>query len=264
MTPSKPAPSKRCEPVRRPRRGRSVSGVRWTCGSVAGQDLLEQPPPFAERLADRSRRRGPAGRRRRTTRGSPPPAGRPATRPGAAAAAARRSRGRRRRTTTSSPSTTQRSGSAARSGVEHLREVAGQGPVVAAAELDLVAVAEHDAAEAVPLRLVEQPGVARHLVDRLGQHGPDGRHHGQAHPGEGQPPARVPSVVVRNRGPAAARPRPGLDQSGRDVDRRAERQASPRPVGRCLVGEADAAVADVGADGRGSLVPWMPTPRRRR
>ena len=38
--------------------------------------------------------------------------------------------------------------------LDELREVAGQRLLVAAAELDVVAVAEHDAAEAVPLRLV--------------------------------------------------------------------------------------------------------------
>ena len=40
--------------------------------------------------------------------------------------------------------------------VDQLGEVAGERPVVARPELELVAVAEHDAAEAVPLRLVEQ------------------------------------------------------------------------------------------------------------
>ena len=57
---------------------------------------------------------------------------------------------------TISPSSTHRSGSAASSGSTQLGEVAGQRLLVAAAELDVVAVAEHDAAEAVPLRLVEQ------------------------------------------------------------------------------------------------------------
>ena len=70
-------------------------------------------------------------------------------------------------TTTISPSTTHRSGSSARSAVDHLGEVAGQRPVVAAAQLDLVAVAEHQAAEPVPLGLEQQPAGPRHLVDAL-------------------------------------------------------------------------------------------------
>jgi hypothetical protein len=41
-------------------------------------------------------------------------------------------------------------------GLHDLGEVAGHRPLVAAGELDLVAVAEHDAAEAVPLGLVQE------------------------------------------------------------------------------------------------------------
>ena len=61
---------------------------------------------------------------------------------------------------TISPSTTQRSGSSALERLDQLREVAGHRPLVAAADLDLVAVAEDDAPEAVPLRLVarRRPG----------------------------------------------------------------------------------------------------------
>ncbi len=69
---------------------------------------------------------------------------------------------------------------------EDLGEVAGEGAVVAAAELDLVAVAEHDAAEPVPLRLEDQPaqlGGVRDPLHRLGEHRPDGWHHGQVHGG---------------------------------------------------------------------------------
>ena len=61
--------------------------------------------------------------------------------------------------TTSSPSTTARSGSASRSGSHDLGEVARERAFVAAAELDVVAVAEDDAPEAVPLRL-ERPAIA--------------------------------------------------------------------------------------------------------
>src|SRR5581483_2596725 len=53
-------------------------------------------------------------------------------------------------------------------------------PLVAAADLDLVAVAEDDRPEAVPLRLVELVG--RDLGDGLGEHGRNRGHHGQVHP----------------------------------------------------------------------------------
>jgi hypothetical protein len=62
-----------------------------------------------------------------------------------------------------------------------LGEVAGHRPLVAAAQLDLVAVAEDDAAEAVPLRLVEEAGAGGHVLHRLGQHRGHRRHHGQVH-----------------------------------------------------------------------------------
>ena len=61
---------------------------------------------------------------------------------------------------------------------DHLGEVAREWTFVATAELDLVAVAEHDAAEAVPLRLVEPAVALRQLVGRLREHRRDGRHDG--------------------------------------------------------------------------------------
>ena len=62
--------------------------------------------------------------------------------------------------------------------LHHLGEVAGQRPLLAAAQLDLVAVAEDHAAEPVPLGLVQHPlGQDRH---RFGQHDGSG-HHGQVH-----------------------------------------------------------------------------------
>ena len=64
-------------------------------------------------------------------------------------------------------------------GRHDLREVSRHRPLVAAAELDLVAVAEHDCAETIPLGL-DEPDV-RYRRHRLGEHGRDGRHHGQAH-----------------------------------------------------------------------------------
>ena len=50
--------------------------------------------------------------------------------------------------------------------LEELGEVAVERPLVAAGELDLVAVAEHDAPEAVPLRLVQPPVAGRDLAVR--------------------------------------------------------------------------------------------------
>ena len=67
---------------------------------------------------------------------------------------------------------------------DDLGEVAGQRLGVAAGQLDLVAVAEHDAAEAVPLGLEAQAAVlgrVRDPLDRLRQHRLHGRHHGQVH-----------------------------------------------------------------------------------
>ena len=55
-----------------------------------------------------------------------------------------------------------------------LGEVAGHRPLVAAADLHLVAVPEHDRPEAVPLRL-EHVVAVRDRLDRLGQHRRHGR-----------------------------------------------------------------------------------------
>src|SRR5690606_36169121 len=64
--------------------------------------------------------------------------------------------------------------------LDQLGEVPGERAVVAGAELELVAVAEDDAAEAVPLRLVAEADVPGHRVDRLGEHRLAGRAEGQA------------------------------------------------------------------------------------
>src|SRR2546421_3651814 len=71
--------------------------------------------------------------------------------------------------------------------LDELGEVPVERALVAAAELDLVAVAEHDAAEAVPLRLVEHPVAGRELADELGQH----RRHRRGGPGLHHPPAKT-------------------------------------------------------------------------
>ena len=62
-----------------------------------------------------------------------------------------------------------------------LGEVAGEGALVPAPQLHLVAVAEHDAPEAVPLGL-EQPSLPdREVGGRLGQHRSERRHDRQSH-----------------------------------------------------------------------------------
>ena len=98
--------------------------------------------------------------------------------------------------TKTSPSRTQRSGSCSLDGLDQLGEVARQRLGVAAGQLHLVAVAEHDAPEPVPLRLEDQPAELRGVrdaLDRLREHRPDGRHHGQVHePSLGERPADGP------------------------------------------------------------------------
>ena len=54
--------------------------------------------------------------------------------------------------------------------LDQLGEVPGERPLVAARELDTVAVAEHDAAEAVPFRLVVPSVADGNLVSGLRQH----------------------------------------------------------------------------------------------
>src|SRR5439155_13902107 len=52
-----------------------------------------------------------------------------------------------------------------------LGEVAEEGPLVAALKIEIVAVAEHEAAEAVPLRLVQHVvTVGREVARELGEH----------------------------------------------------------------------------------------------
>ena len=63
--------------------------------------------------------------------------------------------------------------------LDQLREVPGHRPLVAAADLDLVPVAEDQAPEAVPLRLVGR--ARRDRRHGLGEHRCDGRHDGQVH-----------------------------------------------------------------------------------
>ena len=67
---------------------------------------------------------------------------------------------------------------------DDLGEVAGQRLGVAAGQLDLVAVLEHQAAEPVPLGLEAEPAVlggVRDALDGLREHRLNGRHHGEVH-----------------------------------------------------------------------------------
>ena len=65
--------------------------------------------------------------------------------------------------------------------VDQLREVPVERALVAAGQQDLVAVAEHDAAEPVPFRFVEPAIALGHLVGRLGEHGSERWDDGQVH-----------------------------------------------------------------------------------
>ena len=64
-----------------------------------------------------------------------------------------------------------------------LGEVAQQRLLVARLQIEVVAVAEHDAAEAVPLRLVRHLARRRHLAGELGEHRLERRAHGKGHAG---------------------------------------------------------------------------------
>ena len=91
--------------------------------------------------------------------------------------------------------------------VHELGEVAGQRLGVATGELHLVAVAEHDRAEAVPLRLEAQATELLrigHALHGLGEHRLDGWHHGQVHEAE----ASAAIAAAPSRSPRVARAGP--------------------------------------------------------
>ena len=83
-------------------------------------------------------------------------------------------------------------------GRHDLGEVAGERALVAAAQLDLVAVPEDDAAEAVPLGLVERVVADGELGCGLGQHRLHRRLHGEIHAGQSSSrlPLRSRSVLA--------------------------------------------------------------------
>ena len=125
---------------------------------------------------------------------------------------------------TTSPSSTQRSGSAARERRGELREVAVERLEVARLRVDLVAVAEDDRPEAVPLRL-EQPAVVARAArpTALASIGSSGGSNGQL-----QRHARVYAADRRSRpGPRRNRPASPHRDAARPVGRRREPTEDP-------------------------------------
>ena len=114
--------------------------------------------------------------------------------------------------------------------IRHLGEVARERTVVAATQLDLVAVAEDQAPEPVPLRFEEEvagPGRS----GRLRQHGPERRHHGELH----ITPARRARRCVVSEEPVEEAIRVVVDRPGRgwlaEAVGRPHRPGTP-PAGR--------------------------------
>ena len=159
MTPSSPAPSKRRNQSSASARSR-VAGERCTGGAAPRSARSSRSRRARERRVAQvlvaQREQVPGHERGRRLRGEQLHARRGGMdaqqqRLEVEARAAPRSRSRRR--------ATQRAGSAAASGRDELGEVAVHRLLVAALQQDLVAVAKHERAEAVPLGL-EQPALA--------------------------------------------------------------------------------------------------------
>ena len=160
MTPSRPAPSNRSNQSARKRpiaRRRREVDRRAALPSTSSSRARRSACGHRAQVLVAERQQVPGDEARPASRR---PASSPATRPGGSAAAATRSRARRRCAMTTSPSSTQRSGSAARNGSASSGKVAIERLQVARLRVDLVAVAEDERPEAVPLRL-EQPAVVR-------------------------------------------------------------------------------------------------------
>ena len=133
--------------------------------------------------------------------------------------------------------------------VDDLGEVPGHRPLVAAADLHLVAVAEDDRAEAVPLRLVELAG--GDIGCRLGQHRLHGRHHGQVHP------AILPvPVTAQTAEPPGSRVR-GRRRVRCGSPRRSWRRPGTGPSPTCCPGRA---TRRCGCCSAGSTRGWSPRP----
>ena len=98
---------------------------------------------------------------------------------------------------------------------DQLREVAVERALVAARQLDLVAVTEDDAAEAVPLRLVEQAVSRRDRPRQLRQHRQDRRHHRELHPAKSARMATLDGTETISRA-SVGMPEEAYRGSGRD------------------------------------------------
>ena len=213
----------------------------------AGQRLLQRQRgarPGAGRAGPR--RRGPAGRRPRTRTASPRRASPPATPPGAGAAAAVEVEAAVAGDHDLAVHHAARGQALPQDGRE-LGEIAVEGLQVAALDVDVVAVLEHDGAEAVPLRL-EEPALAfRQLGGQLREHGLDGRLQHQ----------RVRRAAMRPSAEAqpASKAQPGASRSitsgawsdGIGLPLRASRSISAATV-RCASGAGDQQVVDAHAE----------------
>ena len=273
-TPSSPAPSKRLNHSAAIAAS-VVVGREVDRGDDVADHLDETIAADGERLVEqRRRRRGRAGRRRRTTPASRRRAAARAIRPGGCAAAARRSRAPARRParSTISPSTTQRSGNCARIGSSSSGKYRVSGRSLRLASSTSVAVAEHDAAEPVPLRFVHPAVADRDLRLQLGEHRRQWRGERQRHgaslarsrarrlPGRpgGSHVDDSGTVTVTGHGRATGAPDMARCTLGVEV------RAPPRPATRCT-GAPTSAPTTLLADGRGSAASTaddLPHPRR--
>ena len=171
MTPSRPAPSKRRNQSSATARSR-VAGVTWSGGAASVRMRSSSARRSAKGASRRSR--SPTREeieeddRRRDLARKQPDAGR---RPGGGGAAAPRSRAPPSRAMTISPSSTQRGGSCARSGGDQLRVVADERLLVAALDVDVVAIAEDQRAEPIPLGLEDPVAAGRQRPDTEREHG---------------------------------------------------------------------------------------------
>jgi len=116
-----------------------------------------------------------------------------------------------------------------------LGEVAGHRPLVPAADLHLVAVAEDDRPEPVPLRL-EDKVARRDRVHRLGQHRGHGRHHRKVHTPQPVTPARWSNAFSQARSrwrcaATAVRPAPAWQRRSAPAPRtcRSSHRRTPPP-----------------------------------
>src|SRR5512132_296175 len=87
--------------------------------------------------------------------------------------------------------------------LDELGEVPVERALVAAPELDLVAVAEHDAAEAIPLRLVEQPVAGREIANELREHRRHRRRDRERHARAARTAATASTVASSSSSPVA-------------------------------------------------------------